>query len=41
MSTQTIEKLFSYGTLRYDTVQLSTFGRKLDGAADTILGFKL
>jgi len=35
------EKLFSYGTLRYETVQLSTFGRKLIGRDDTLCGYKL
>lgn len=34
-------KLFSYGTLQYESVQLSTFGRKLSGAADSLLGYKL
>jgi gamma-glutamylcyclotransferase (GGCT)/AIG2-like uncharacterized protein YtfP len=36
-----IEKLFSYGTLRYEAVQLATFGRKLDGVTDAVLGYKL
>lgn len=36
-----LEKLFSYGTLCYESVQLSIFGRKLDGAADILSGFKL
>ena len=40
MNIQTTEKLFSYGTLCYDSVQLGTFGRKLHGMADTIIGFK-
>ena len=35
------EKLFSYGTLRYEAVQQSTFGRKLKGAPDTLNGFDL
>ena len=35
------EKLFSYGTLRYEPVQLSTFGRKLTGHADLLKGFNL
>ena len=35
------EKLFSYGTLRYETVQLSTFGRKLNGCVDALVGYKL
>ncbi|MCW8407425.1 gamma-glutamylcyclotransferase [Legionella sp. PATHC035] len=33
------EKLFSYGTLRYESVQLSNFGRKLQGAEDSLPGF--
>lgn len=35
------EKLFSYGTLQYEAVQLSTFGRKLTGAEDFLLGYRL
>jgi hypothetical protein len=35
------ELLFSYGTLRQRDVQLSTFGRLLDGRADAIVGFDL
>lgn len=35
------EKLFSYGTLCYEEVQLSTFGRKLIGQNDTLEGYKL
>ena len=35
------EKLFSYGTLQYEAVQLSTFGRKLTGNADALMGFRL
>ncbi|KTD41346.1 gamma-glutamylcyclotransferase family protein [Legionella parisiensis] len=33
------EKLFSYGTLRYEAVQLSNFGRKLHGTSDSLPGF--
>jgi gamma-glutamylcyclotransferase (GGCT)/AIG2-like uncharacterized protein YtfP len=33
--------LFSYGTLRQREVQLSTFGRKLDGRPDAIVGYEL
>jgi gamma-glutamylcyclotransferase (GGCT)/AIG2-like uncharacterized protein YtfP len=33
--------LFSYGTLRRRDVQLSTFGRELDGRPDAIMGFDL
>ena len=32
--------LFSYGTLQQDKVQLSTFGRLLQGQADELLGFE-
>jgi len=35
------EKLFSYGTLRYDNVQLATFGRKLNGSPDALCGYRL
>jgi hypothetical protein len=35
----TTELLFSYGTLQIEAVQLSTFGRKLMGAADELPGF--
>lgn len=34
------ERLFSYGTLQQDDVQLAQFGRKLDGQADALLGWK-
>ena len=33
--------LFAYGTLRQPEVQLAVFGRKLDGQADTLSGYKL
>ena len=35
-SEQATENLFSYGTLQLETVQLETFGRKLDGAPDVL-----
>jgi gamma-glutamylcyclotransferase (GGCT)/AIG2-like uncharacterized protein YtfP len=35
------ELLFSYGTLRQREVQLTTFGRELDGRLDAIVGFEL
>lgn len=35
------ENLFSYGTLRQEEVQISTFGRKLDGQPDTLIGYAL
>jgi len=33
--------LFSYGTLRQEAVQLSTFGRLLHGQPDELVGFEL
>jgi|SRR5215217_3710811 len=35
------ERLFSYGTLQTESVQLSTFGRRLDGSPDALLGYCL
>ena len=35
------EHLFSYGTLQSEAVQLETFGRRLEGAADALVGFQL
>lgn len=35
------EKLFSYGTLQQEEVQLATFGRKLTGTRDALVGYKL
>jgi gamma-glutamylcyclotransferase (GGCT)/AIG2-like uncharacterized protein YtfP len=32
--------LFSYGTLQQDTVQMSTFGRLLQGQPDELVGFE-
>jgi hypothetical protein len=32
--------LFSYGTLQQENVQLATFGRKLQGAPDALVGFR-
>ena len=32
--------LFSYGTLQQEDVQLSTFGRRLQGQRDELLGFE-
>jgi len=34
------EWLFSYGTLQLPSVQISTFGRLLDGSADALPGFE-
>lgn len=35
------ERLFSYGTLQLEQVQLATFGRRLAGSADTLSGYRL
>ncbi|MEN3328639.1 MAG: hypothetical protein V7638_3446 [Acidobacteriota bacterium] len=35
------ERLFSYGTLQTESVQLSTFGRRLDGSPDALVGYCL
>ncbi|MFC3909419.1 gamma-glutamylcyclotransferase family protein [Legionella dresdenensis] len=35
------EKLFSYGTLQYETVQLANFGRTLEGNKDQLPGYEL
>jgi gamma-glutamylcyclotransferase (GGCT)/AIG2-like uncharacterized protein YtfP len=35
------ERLFSYGTLQTDSVQLSTFGRKLTASPDALVGYRL
>ena len=35
------EHLFSYGTLQTESVQLSTFGRRLDGNPDALIGYRL
>jgi hypothetical protein len=32
--------LFSYGTLQQEDVQLATFGRRLEGRADTLVGYR-
>ncbi|MDN3378765.1 MULTISPECIES: gamma-glutamylcyclotransferase family protein [unclassified Pseudoalteromonas] len=34
-----MEKLFSYGTLQLEQVQLDTFGRLLEGQTDTLQGY--
>lgn len=33
-------RLFSYGTLQNEEVQIATFGRKLDGQKDLITGYE-
>ena len=35
------ERLFSYGTLQTQSVQLSTFNRPLDGSPDALVGYRL
>lgn len=35
------ERLFAYGTLQTEAVQLSLFGRRLDGTADALVGYRL
>jgi gamma-glutamylcyclotransferase (GGCT)/AIG2-like uncharacterized protein YtfP len=35
------ERLFSYGTLQTEAVQLSTFGRRLAGSPDALAGYRL
>ena len=35
------ELLFSYGTLQDEAVQLKTFGRRLKGQADSLVGYRL
>ena len=36
-----MENLFSYGTLRDESVQHAVFGRSLTGSADAVLGYRL
>jgi len=36
-----MELLFAYGTLQTEAVQLSTFGRRLDGTEDALVGYRL
>jgi gamma-glutamylcyclotransferase (GGCT)/AIG2-like uncharacterized protein YtfP len=35
-----MERLFSYGTLQQENVQIATFSRLLKGAPDALVGFK-
>ena len=35
------ENLFTYGTLQLEEVQLDTFGRKLEGRPDVLVGYRL
>ena len=41
MSLPETERLFTYGTLQTVSVQLSTFGRKLTGSPDALVGYRL
>ena len=41
MSGDHTEKLFSYGTLQQESVQLANFGRKLVGRRDLVTGWRL
>lgn len=34
------ERLFSYGTLQLESVQIATLGRMLNGHSDELIGFK-
>ena len=36
-----MELLFSYGTLRFENVQLATFGRALSGKPDALAGYRV
>lgn len=36
-----MQKLFSYGTLQQENVQLALFGRLLAGRADVLVGYRL
>ena len=36
-----MEQLFSYGTLQLEQVQLDTFGRRLQGQADALVGYQV
>ena len=35
------EWLFAYGTLQDDAVQVKTFGRRLEGRADALVGYRV
>jgi Gamma-glutamyl cyclotransferase, AIG2-like len=41
MKPKETERLFSYGTLQTESVQLTTFGRRLDGNPDALIGYRL
>lgn len=40
MPTTTPIRLFSYGTLQLESVQMSSFGRRLSGRADSMPGYR-
>jgi Gamma-glutamyl cyclotransferase, AIG2-like len=35
------QNLFTYGTLQLEEVQLATFGRRLEGRLDVLIGYRL
>lgn len=35
------QNLFAYGTLQSEVVQLATFGRRLEGTEDALVGYRL
>ena len=41
MSLEETERLFAYGTLQTEAVQLATFGRRLEGQPDELVGYRL
>lgn len=41
MNEEKSENLFAYGTLQTEAVQLSVFGRRLDGKEDVLAGYRL
>lgn len=41
MSLEETERLFAYGTLQTEAVQLATFGRRLEGQPDALVGYCL
>lgn len=41
MNVNTDQNLFSYGTLQHDDVQLATFGRRLEGRQDALVGYRI
>ena len=41
MASDDIENLFSYGTLQSEAVQLATFGRRLEGKPDRLIGYRI